>query len=301
MAYKFVNAEQLDSNLTAVADAIRAKGGTSGSLEFPAGMVDAISSISAGAGLNFDVVGNPQPANPSNNTIWVDTDAEITSWIFSAAEPENPTEGMVWISTGTASSVAFNALKDNGITVYPMSASQHIDGAWVSKVAKTYQYGAWVDWAVFFYSAGNTFDDITGGYFSNKMDTQYGTGNVTFEEDKIKLHCDGAGQSIVRTNNKVDLSSVSTLQLKVYVNVASEYDNRGTLYFYATENAITQVDQNTGGGATITQEYRPPTDDKFTISLDVSGITDSKYIFVALGTAQRVVDAYCDILEIKGE
>lgn len=40
----------------------------------------------AGGGnpLNFKVVGNPQPNNPKENTIWIDTDVPITGWQFSA-------------------------------------------------------------------------------------------------------------------------------------------------------------------------------------------------------------------------
>ena len=43
---------------------------------------------SSGASLNFKVVGGTtEPANPSENTIWVNTDEPITSWIFSAKNP----------------------------------------------------------------------------------------------------------------------------------------------------------------------------------------------------------------------
>lgn len=37
--------------------------------------------------LNFKVVGNPKPSNPSENTIWVDTDTPIAAWHFGADEP----------------------------------------------------------------------------------------------------------------------------------------------------------------------------------------------------------------------
>lgn len=39
-----------ETSLTAVADAIRAKGGTSGQLEFPGGFVSAVEAIQAGGG-----------------------------------------------------------------------------------------------------------------------------------------------------------------------------------------------------------------------------------------------------------
>lgn len=47
---KLVDSTQLDSDLTAVANAIRTKGGTSASLAFPSGFVDAIDAIETGGG-----------------------------------------------------------------------------------------------------------------------------------------------------------------------------------------------------------------------------------------------------------
>ena len=40
-----------------------------------------------GMPLNFKVVKNPQPSNPSENTIWVNTDTPIAAWHFGADEP----------------------------------------------------------------------------------------------------------------------------------------------------------------------------------------------------------------------
>lgn len=47
--YKFVNADQLDSDLSGIANAIRNKGGTSASMSFPDGFISAINAISTGA------------------------------------------------------------------------------------------------------------------------------------------------------------------------------------------------------------------------------------------------------------
>lgn len=47
---KLVDSTQLDSDLESVADAIRAKGGTSASLAFPAGFVSAVEAIPTGGG-----------------------------------------------------------------------------------------------------------------------------------------------------------------------------------------------------------------------------------------------------------
>lgn len=111
------------------------------------------------AGLNFKIIGGTTtPSNPKENMIWINTDIKITSWIFSATEPESPTEGMVWISTGTPSPVGFNALKKNGIQIYPVFEKQYTSGAWVDKTAKSYQDGAWVDWVKAIIIVPNTSD-----------------------------------------------------------------------------------------------------------------------------------------------
>lgn len=200
-----------------------------------------------GAGLNFKVVGNPQPASPKENTIWVNTDTPISGYHFGNEEPlvsdgneltlatqhdgvygtidgtivedpnyttkifaiptgtrkvcvridnyiasnaahtffdkdsnvispfhrqaeyafydvpdnaayvvlalrnsetfsvtgANPEEGVVWISTGTPNAAGFNALKKNGIQVYPISAKQGVNGVWESKNARIYKDGNW--------------------------------------------------------------------------------------------------------------------------------------------------------------
>ena len=49
--YKVVNSDQLDSDITVVADAIREKSGTSGKMAFPNGMADAVRNISSGVEL----------------------------------------------------------------------------------------------------------------------------------------------------------------------------------------------------------------------------------------------------------
>lgn len=253
-----------------------------------------------GAGLNFKVVGNPQPASASENTIWIDTDTEITSWIFSATEPDTPSEGMVWIATGTAAPVAFNALKKNGIMVYPMSAKQYIDGVWVTKTAKSYRNGALVDWITYFYKDGNTFDDITGGYV-------YG-GGTTLEADSIKIYLERQNhESYAITDNKIDFSNISTLYVKGRIAVRNSYNEHSNVYLYVTDNKITSVTGDVGDGATIIKECKatnagtPDIYNEIVLSLDVSGLTGSKYIFIAAKNLYKYTYTTFYTTEIRGE
>lgn len=53
--HKVVNTTQLDNDLTSIANAIRAKAESSGSLNFPSGFVDAIANLATGGGLPSEV------------------------------------------------------------------------------------------------------------------------------------------------------------------------------------------------------------------------------------------------------
>lgn len=72
------------NDLTSIANAIRALNNTSDQLVFPDGFVSAIQAD----GLNFKVVGGTtKPGNPKENTIWVNTNVEITEYAFSTKNP----------------------------------------------------------------------------------------------------------------------------------------------------------------------------------------------------------------------
>lgn len=97
-----------------------------------------------GTGLNFKVVGGTtRPSNPAENTIRVNTSEKLTGWSFGSEAPENPVIGMVWLDIGTASPIAFNALKGNAIMIYPLAAYQYLATGWVRMSAEIWQAGEW--------------------------------------------------------------------------------------------------------------------------------------------------------------
>lgn len=66
---KAVDSANLDASLTSVADAIRAKGGSSASLEFPDGFVSAIEAISTGSGVGASYIVHGTYTAASSNYI----------------------------------------------------------------------------------------------------------------------------------------------------------------------------------------------------------------------------------------
>lgn len=131
-----------DDSLVSIANAIRETYYMDKQLTFPD---DFTSSIRDGLALNFGVLGGTiEPGIHLENTIWVNTDSEITSWTFKPTQPNTPTEGMVWFRTGTTSEVTINALKKNTILVHPIEAKQYIGGAWKTKNSYIVVNSEWV-------------------------------------------------------------------------------------------------------------------------------------------------------------
>lgn len=282
-----------------------------------------------GAPLNFKVVGNPQPATPKENIIWVNTDVPIPEWRFAAENPyvvesdnlyvaatspgyidsngsiqsnsdwkvtdfielpngtqnvtirmssnssespchafydasknllstvyrkpnastyavpanakyirlserlgegvelvadymKNVAEGAMWFPAGTSSPVEFNALKKNGIQVYPQGAKQYVSGALVSKNAKIYQGGTWVDWwDGELYDAGNQYEYITGGWQSGGSG-----GTATIGTDSLSVSAPGSNKNAsITTKNMIDLSWFNTLSVNVTSWSSSDNSN----------------------------------------------------------------------------
>lgn len=57
--------------------------------------------------------------------------------------PYGGIEGGVWITTNNSKDLWFNALKKNGIMIYPATAKQYLAGSWKKKDAVIYLSGAW--------------------------------------------------------------------------------------------------------------------------------------------------------------
>lgn len=179
-----------------------------------------------GAGLNFKVVGGAtQPASATENTIWVNTDTAITSYVFSVTEPTG-IPGLVWITTGATGSVEFNAIKKNYIQIYPISAKQYISGAWVDKTAKSYQNGEWVDWWTGgLYDMGDEFTSVTGGWEVVALPWNTSTDakrlhTLTKGESNMTAKTTGNGGSAIRTVNAINLTGYTKLKANVKTSKA---------------------------------------------------------------------------------
>lgn len=230
-----------------------------------------------GASLNFKVIGNPQPETAKENTIWVDTDVEITSWVFNAAQPETAEEGMAWIFTGASSTVEFNALKKNGIMVYPLSAKQYVSGAWVDKTAKIYQGGKWVEWwNGELYDTGNEYTTFTGGWTATAI---AGSTTVTKDATSMTIKTD-YGDDALHCSNKMDLTDFSKLVVtgKSFRNNSSAERREGNTKICVWSAIGSSVSNNQ-----VAYANYPAADYDGEFELDVSGLTGEYYVGVFAG------------------
>lgn len=223
-----------------------------------------------GTGLNFKVVGGlTQPADPSENTIWVNTDVPVSSYAFQASAPDTPDEGAVWILTGTSSSVSFNALKKNSVLVYPISAKQYVGGNWRNVSAYIYQDAEWVEFSKTFdgylFNNGSVNEDITGGWIGDAAAT-IGT-TLYGHAGSIGTQTSGT----IKTANLIDLTDYTTINV-----------NRTA----GTGNILIFVSEGEG------RDKQMYTTDLGIISLDVSEIKGKRYIcMTALSNSDYTVDS----------
>lgn len=195
---------------------IQNKGGTVPDVQSMGNLPWAVDTIPTGVQLNFQVVGGTAaPANPGENTVWVNTGQAITGYCFSPDQPQDLAQGNVWFLTGTESEVAFNALQSHCIQVCPVSAWQYVDGSLHAVTAKTYQSGQWKDWYVWdkgLYAIGDQYEPITGGWISVAEGTDC---DMIFNASGLTLEANSYNGITASTRNKIDLTDCSAIHVSV--------------------------------------------------------------------------------------
>ena len=220
------------SDLTIVADAIRMKGETSEQLVFPFEFVTAIENIKTGVELNFEVVGGTsRPANPKENTIWVNTITNITSYVFSLEEPSSKTEGMVWFELGSTGNIGFEAINNNAdlIELHPVTAYQRISGVWKEKQSSIYKENKWAAFKHILYVLKDRAIDPTVGSYVNVASSPMSngviqatrndsTGNYGYFSSRITLNGNFKTLRVHANVTNVAASSSTTYLLRVGVS-----------------------------------------------------------------------------------
>lgn len=229
-----------------------------------------------GGSLNFKVVGGTSaPTSPSENTIWVNTSNDITGWAFSVTAP-TASEGLVWFAVGNSSSVAFNAIKKNGLWVYPGSCQQYISGIWVAKTAKTYQSGAWKNWMYWLYNTGVKKVEFT----DNALNT-IGTTSLTWGDTAVTFAGTGVNKDPSGTTWFSVWTTTPLIDVTAYTKLICQLNslNCGNATWGSFHIGLvrsTQTELATAGGIknSVAETYDNSADGAAkTITLDISNVT----------------------------
>lgn len=172
----------------------------------------------------------------------------------------NHEEGMVWVAISNyAPNKIASPLGDDWIEIYPISAKQRINDAWINKNMMLYQNGQWVDRVFYLYNKGIKYIDEHGMTWSA---ANYHTdGGDYLMAGKTSS---GASYSGTWTSGFFDASNFSTLE--VYVD---KYHRGGTESY----GKILVIDE--AGNTLVSHAYSAGQTDVWAL-LDISRVTNKK-------------------------
>ena len=238
-----------------------------------------ILNMGGGAPLNFRVVGGTtQPANPAENTIWVNTDAPVTGWVFDINQPDDTAEGTVWLNIVQSSSATINALRKNQIILSVGSAFVYSNGAWSSVACALYQHGEWKTTGIFLYDYGKQdFRWNARGWKWSDASHAERIPSITVDEDgsaTISVSATaGVGGGVYELVEDFDLTHVTNLTLTY--DFARTTNGAVGMFLIVVPRNATYLD--TGAVAKMTSAT---TGSGLVMKLDASAITGSYDICV---------------------
>lgn len=253
-------------------------------------VADLIRLISVGAGLNVDVVGGTtQPTSAEENTLWINTDVAITSWMFSTTEPENIDAGTVWIHTVAQGGTEINVIEENGIYLRINACKQWDGTAFVDKTGYLFIDNQWVELLkipLYIYSEGTSdtgFQQYSiGSNYKNSEATYNGTTTWRFATQATKNVT-----AAIRSSETLELTGYKTLKALVYAikgygDAASATPN---ISLFVTDEASQNLNSSNAAYDTIILSYRVQS--TFAawseLQLDITDITGSHYVGIGLG------------------
>lgn len=190
-------------------------------------MIGPTNARGGGGGLNLKVVGGTtKPANPRENTIWINTTTAITGYILSPTQPDTGTEGLVWLKTADAG-VEINVGRKNAVLLHLADGKLYTGGVWANVEGWVYAGASWTQFAwqrlyLFKYGIDNT--ELTGGWTGNGWSRGgYKVGVVTNDGAKliISKKANADGYVVGGTNNAVNLNGFKTISAIVTGNNSS--------------------------------------------------------------------------------
>lgn len=244
-------------------------------------MIGPTNARGGGGGLNLKVVGGTtQPANPRENTIWINTATAITGYALSPTQPQTGTEGLVWLKTA-GTGVEINVGRKNAVLLHLASGMLYTGASWKDVECSAFSNGVWTQFSflrIYLYNAGDQCVALTGGW---KI-VNHGGGTSKLLDGYIEVSHSGGNNRIsnIHTVSKVNITGYSKLCAEL--EVADVEDSRGTSFGLGTGLVLQ------GGEFTAKTVIKKPSDGPTIVSVDISSAKSNYVIFYAENTTAKI-------------
>lgn len=229
-----------------------------------------------GGGLNLKVVGGTtQPANPQENTIWVNTTTGITGYVLSPTRPENGTDGLVWLKTADTG-VEINVGRKNAVLLHLASGMLHSGGKWLNINAFVYANNVWTQFAqeglMIFNREEEEYDAIIAKLKNSSEEGQYLKKSDVNPYIRFSLWYGSKIERGYYCIAPVDVTNFSVLEVVGYSNT----------------DKMTAFGLSTAAGTKLDAAKQTFTTDESVNKVDISNLTGEFYIGFSL---KRVNDS----------
>lgn len=241
---------------------------------------------------NYEIVGGiTEPTSPSANTIWVETEHDITGHVFGSTQPDNPYEGMLFIKTGFNNRAdSFSVYKTHPVMVYPVQVKQYVNDEWISVLARRYHDDGYTKWW-----DGDLFNTaITGGLEKLAENNPTINNTVKFSGRTISITSSGSSvaNGIIQTVKKFDITDWDTVRIRL------SYSGTFSITFRLS---LRYLDGTTWTTAATEHRVLSPdiADNEFTLSLKIPDFSGPYYVSLRVSTANVTAgSARVNILEL---
>lgn len=209
-----------------------------------------------GISLNYEVVGGTTAPTTfkEENTIWVNTDVEITGHAFEYNAPNYLTTSDIWIQTDIDNApVGFNAIKKNELMVYPYKLNRWNGSGWQRLAGTLYHNGIAVQNFIslspvpaLILNLNDQVTSVTGGWnIGNIGGYAYRQGYNNNDKAWVMSYSGNswAGAGWMQTVNKIKISGYKKLRLTGWSHRGYGDADKGDGYVY-----IALVTQPSGSG-----------------------------------------------------
>ena len=233
-----------------------------------------------GAGLNFKIVGGTtQPVSPKENTIWINTDANIGECQFSETKPTVRTDGSqlqdgdIWLGINIKDGVLITAEKKNNIQVNISYCKQYISGNFVEKEVTVFVNNEWVKPRNFIFDGYKTKAEYT---FSER---DYDNGSVLnpLIINRYGVVTTSAGNKrMISVNELIDFTNITTVTVELQFTGAGTGSIYNEIFIVDEINSASEMRKNY-----LKKQSFSNNTTLQTISVDVSDMTGSHYLVVS--------------------